>query len=121
MISMMIGIMFCAMGGFLLFFGIKDAFNEEETSFSFFAGSCLMIIGLVFAIAFPIMGYAPVYHEIERDAIVSITETNPDAEALRLATKYNKEEEEFNNFFYRFSLKSEEEMNLIDIDYYFTK
>ena len=120
MISLIIGIVFSAMGGFLLFFAIKDAFNEEEASFSFFASSCLIIIGLVFAIAFPIMGYTPVYHEIDRNVLVSIVETNPDAEALRFVTKYNKEEE-FNNFFYRFSLKSEEEMNLIDIDYYFTK
>ena len=60
-----------------------------------------------------VMGYSEPKHEFTKEEVVQTLRDNPNPVTIKLAREWNEEEHEYNNYFYRFTLRDEDS---IDID-----
>lgn len=89
---------------------IEDGFWSD-----FFGGigALILCVGLVLGF-FLYLGYSKPYHEYTKEQIIQVLETTPSV-GVKLAKDWNRMEHQDNNYFFRFTLREED---LIDIDYY---
>lgn len=112
MIATIICIILVLLGVFLIVDGLQsDDYRHGEMIFCFgitttVGAVALMIISLV-------TGYTGPKHDFTREEVVQALKDNPNSVTIEQARKWNREEQSGNNYFFRFTLRDE---NLINID-----
>lgn len=74
----------------------------------------LMMLSLLMAFGTVMIGYGN-NHIYKKEYIISLLEEEVNLDHINMAIRWNKEEKMSNNYWFRFTLKEEE---LIDINYY---